>query len=247
MQILYSCKDCIVTYCANVEERGEEPRCPTCSRGPFKESDLIEVFRPPKSSQDPQPDVILRKNDFHSSTKLDALIQNLRKLREQDPCFRAVVFSQFTSFLDLIQAVLKRERFEQYRFDGSMDVKKRGAALDEFRALTRKPKVLVVSLKAGGVGLNLTTANHVFMMDCWWNAATENQAIDRVHRIGQEKTVYVKHFIVSNTIEGRILRIQKRKTAIVKEAFRGGGGAAGTDPESIENLKIMFGEEEDDG
>ncbi|KAJ6541849.1 SNF2 family N-terminal domain-containing protein [Mycena capillaripes] len=253
------CKDCIVTYCANVEERGEEPRCPTCSRGPFKasflasllglsdESDLIEVFRPPKSSQDPQPDVILRKNDFHSSTKLDALIQNLRKLREQDPCFRAVVFSQFTSFLDLIQAVLKRERFEQYRFDGSMDVKKRGAALDEFRAPTRKPKVLVVSLKAGGVGLNLTTANHVFMMDCWWNAATENQAIDRVHRIGQEKTVYVKHFIVSNTIEGRILRIQKRKTAIVKEAFRGGGGAAGTDPESIENLKIMFGEEENDG
>ncbi|KAF7347384.1 DNA repair protein RAD5 [Mycena venus] len=217
------CKDCIVTYCANMEERGEEPRCPTCMQGPFKESDLIEVFRPPKSSQDPEPNVILRKNDFHSSTKLDALVQNLRKLREQDPCFRAVVFSQFTSFLDLIQVVLKRERFEQYRFDGSMDVKKRGAALEEFRAPTRKPKVLVVSLKAGGVGLNLTTANHVFMMDCWWNAATENQAIDRVHRIGQEKTVYVKHFIVSNTIEGRILRIQKRKTAIVKEAFRGGG------------------------
>lgn len=114
--------------------------------------------------------MILRKNDFHSSTKLDALVQNLRKcdrapddirlmlllgkLREQDPCFRAVVFSQFTSFLDLIQAVLKREQFEQYRFDGSMDVKKRGMALDQFRAPTRKPKVLIVSLKAGGVGLN---------------------------------------------------------------------------------------------
>ncbi|KAF8204424.1 DNA repair protein RAD5 [Mycena galopus ATCC 62051] len=238
------CKDCLVTSCANAEERGEEPHCPTCARGPFKEGDLIEVFRPPKSSQDPEPQVILRKNDFHSSTKLDALVQNLRKLREQDPCFRAVVFSQFTSFLDLIQVVLMRERFEQYRFDGSMDVKKRGVALDEFRAPTRKPKVLVVSLKAGGVGLNLTTANHVFMMDCWWNAATENQAIDRVHRIGQEKTVFVKHFIVSNTIEGRILRIQKRKTAIVREAFRG-GGSAGTDPESIENLKIMFGEEPD--
>ncbi|KAJ7110331.1 DNA repair protein RAD5 [Mycena crocata] len=243
------CKDCIVTMVfAKSEEGGEEAKCPTCSRGPIKESDLIEVYRPPKSSQEPQPSVILRKNDFHSSTKLDALVQNLRKLREQDPCFRAVVFSQFTSFLDLIQVVLKRERFEQYRFDGSMDVKKRGMALDEFRAATRKPKVLVVSLKAGGVGLNLTTANHVFMMDCWWNAATENQAIDRVHRIGQEKTVYVKHFIVSNTIEGRILRIQKRKTAIVKEAFRGSGGPGGarTDPESIENLKIMFGEELDD-
>ncbi|KAJ7292782.1 RAD5-like protein [Mycena rebaudengoi] len=239
------CKDCIVAFFANCEERGEEPQCPTCSRSPIKESELMEVVRPPKSSQDPQPSVILMKNDFHSSTKLEALVQNLRKLREQDPCFRAVVFSQFTSFLDLIQAMLKRERFEQYRFDGSMDVKKRGAALAEFRSPTRKPKVLIVSLKAGGVGLNLTTANHVFMMDCWWNAATENQAVDRVHRIGQQKTVYVKHFIVSNTIEGRILRIQKRKTAIVKEAFRGSGERKGTDPESIENLKIMFGEELD--
>jgi DNA repair protein RAD5 len=224
-------------------------------------------------------------NDLHSFY--------VGKLREQDPCFRAVVFSQFTSFLDLIQAMLKRERFEQYRFDGSMDVKKRGAALAEFRSPTRKPKVLIVSLKAGGVGLNVSSCtptfslvqtaivddrescvygaftskgkrcdSFIFKMDCWWNAATENQgdfhshslaydlisgppAVDRVHRIGQQKTVYVKHFIVSNTIEGRILRIQKRKTAIVKEAFRGSGERKGTDPESIENLKIMFGEELD--
>jgi hypothetical protein len=117
------------------------------------------------------------------------------------------VFSQFTSFLDLIQAVLKRERFEQYRFDGSMDMKKRGMALDEFRAPTRRPKVLIVSLKAGGVGLNVSLLRRCLadnsetlpvndcqsclhglcfsislvvvidrrQMDCWWNAATENQ------------------------------------------------------------------------
>jgi len=79
----------------------------------------------------------------------------------------------------------------------------------------------------------------VFMMDCWWNAAVQDQAIDRVHRIGALKTVYVKHFIVSDTIEDRILQIQKRKTAIIKEAFRGKG--AKSDPESMDNLKIMFG------
>ncbi|KAF7310688.1 DNA repair protein [Mycena chlorophos] len=205
------CKDCLMTLCATAEEKGKDAVCPTCSRGPIEERDLMEVFRPPKSSQNPEPAAILRKNDFRSSTKLEALIQNLRKLREQDPCFRAVVFSQFTSFLDLIQIILKREHFEHYRFDGSMDVKTRGAAIEQFKAPARKAKILVVSLKAGGVGLNLTTANHVFMMDCWWNAAIENQAIDRVHRIGQEKTVYVKHFIVANTIEGRIQQIQKRK------------------------------------
>lgn len=79
----------------------------------------------------------------------------LGRLRDQDPCFRAVVFSQFTSFLDLIQTALDRENFEQYRFDGTMDIKKKNAAVTEFKSPSRKPKVLVISLKAGGVGLNV--------------------------------------------------------------------------------------------
>lgn len=187
--------------------------------------------------------VSLRRNDFRSSAKLDALLQNLRRLQDQDPYFRAIVFSQFTSFLSLISAALDRERLTWYRFDGSMDMKKRNAAITEFKQNERKPKILLISLKAGGVGLNLTTANHVFMMDCWWNTATEHQAIDRVHRLGQEKTVYVKHFIVEDTIEGRILQIQKRKTAIIKEAFRGTQQSGKGDPESIENLKVIFGDD----
>ncbi|KAH6917080.1 DNA repair protein RAD5 [Coprinopsis sp. MPI-PUGE-AT-0042] len=248
------CKECITSHVGIAEEKDQKPTCPSCGQGPVNASELVEIVRKKKapkkeedeapSSQASEPEITLRRNDFQSSTKLDALVQNLRRLRDQDPCFRAVVFSQFTSFLDLIDVVLTRERFDHYRFDGAMDVKKRAAAISDFKAPSRKPKILVISLKAGGVGLNLTTANHVFMMDCWWNAATENQAIDRVHRIGQEKTVYVKHFIVANTIEGRILQIQQRKTAIVKEAFRGtqGGKAGKGDPESIQNLKIMFGD-----
>ncbi|EMD42287.1 hypothetical protein CERSUDRAFT_79878 [Gelatoporia subvermispora B] len=243
-----SCKDCIVAFIETCRDKGEEGRCPTCSRGPVKESDLLEVVRDKdakadESTQGPTPTFALRRNDFRSSTKLDALLQNLRRLRDQDPCFRAVVFSQFTTFLDLIQTALERERLMWYRFDGSMDLKKRNEAIAEFKSSSREPKVLIISLKAGGVGLNLTNANHVFMMDCWWNAATENQAVDRVHRIGQERTVYVKQFIISGTIEGRILQIQRRKTAIVKEAFRGKGSS--TDPESVENLRIMFGEGND--
>ena len=79
----------------------------------------------------------------------------LGRLRDQDPCFRAVVFSQFTSFLDLIEVVLQREHLDFYRFDGSMDVKKRHEAVSEFKTNSRKPKILIVSLKAGGVGLNV--------------------------------------------------------------------------------------------
>lgn len=119
------------------------------------------------------PVVELRRNDFRSSTKLDALIQNLRKsscghltagndcggqigrLRDQDPYFRAIVFSQFTSFLSLISMALDREHLTWYRFDGSMDMRKRSAAIAEFKQNERKPKVLIISLKAGGVGLNV--------------------------------------------------------------------------------------------
>ncbi|KAJ4002206.1 SNF2 family N-terminal domain-containing protein [Lentinula boryana] len=232
------CKDCITTYIATCEMKGEETKCPTCSRGPIKQSDLVEIVRPLPSSQKLQPGLILRRNDFTSSTKLTALIHDLHRIRSTNPAFRAVVFSQFTSFLDLIETALKREQFDHYRYDGTLDVKRRHSVITAFKEISDRPKVLCISLKAGGVGLNLTVANYVFMMDCWWNSAT---AIDRVHRLGQDKTVYVKHYIVNNTIEGRVLRIQKRKTALVKEAFRGAGKDK-EDPDSIENLKIMFGE-----
>jgi DNA repair protein RAD5 len=136
---------------------------------------LIEVIRrEATSSQRLESSVVLRRNDFQSSTKLDALIRNLRKhdltpllvlrylmrplgrLKDQEPCYRAVVFSQFTSFMDLIQVALEREGIDQYRFDGTMDVKKKNAAINDFKSQTKKPKVLVISLKAGGVGLNVS-------------------------------------------------------------------------------------------
>ncbi|KAJ3570626.1 hypothetical protein NP233_g4279 [Leucocoprinus birnbaumii] len=236
------CKDCILTHITTCEEKGQQPNCFACGRGPIKASELLEVVRKEPTTSQPSAGVVLRRNDFQSSTKLEALLQHLRRLKEQEPAFRAVVFSQFTSFLDLIQTVLRREKFDHYRFDGTMDVKKKSSTISAFKEPSNQPKVLIISLKAGGVGLNLTNANYVFMMDCWWNAATENQAIDRVHRIGQEKTVHVTHFIVANTIEGRILQIQQRKIAIVREAFRGSGKDGRADPQSIENLKIMFEE-----
>ncbi|KAF9785715.1 SNF2 family N-terminal domain-containing protein [Thelephora terrestris] len=248
------CKDCVVNFLETCAEQGKDGMCPICSSGPVKEGDLLEVILRSESGEENKPKVEIRKNDFVSSTKIDALLRNLRRIRDQDPHFRAVVFSQFTTFLDIIQSALTRESLSYTRFDGTMDLKKRQAAIKTFKdpnGPDGRPthRVLLISLKAGGVGLNLTNANHAFMMDCWWNAAVENQAIDRLHRVTQERTVYVKHFIIANTIEGRILQIQKRKTAIVKEAFRGKGKSGDGekhDAESMENLKIMFGMDADE-
>ncbi len=77
------------------------------------------------------------------------------RLNQEDPTFRAVVFSQFTSFLDLIQAILRREKYDYYRFDGTMDVKKRSDTVSAFKKPSKQPKVLIISLQAGGVGLNV--------------------------------------------------------------------------------------------
>ncbi|KAF8745233.1 HIRAN domain, partial [Rhizoctonia solani] len=182
----------------------------------------------------------MNKEGFRSSTKVDALLRNLNELREQDSSFRAIVFSQFTSFLDIIQKALVHHGFENMRLDGSMSQQQRSQALRSFTQPSEEPKIFCISLRAGGVGLNLTQAQYVFMMDFWWNRAAENQAIDRIHRIGQTRTVYVKHFVIQNTIEKRVLQIQKRKTAIVKGAF-GQAGGKGT-KESVQNMKLMFGD-----
>ncbi|PVG03217.1 hypothetical protein CPB86DRAFT_723782 [Serendipita vermifera] len=195
-----------------------------------------------KEEREVSVEVTFRKNNFQSSTKLDALMRDLRALRDADPFIHAVVFSQFTAFLDLIEIALDRDKFPWLRLDGSMSQTQRSKVLKEFSSPSNSPRIFLISLRAGGVGLNLTAANHVFMMDCWWNAATEQQAIDRIHRLGQEREVFVKHYIVKNTVEKRVLAIQRRKTAIITSAL---GKNDSSVSEGIENLRIMFDEKED--
>lgn len=180
-----------MNFLETCQEQGKDGVCPICSSGPVKEGDLLEVVVKKGSGageEETKPKVIIRKNDFVSSTKIDGLIRNLRKssepfsilssdtsvgdtgrIRDQDPHFRAVVFSQFTTFLDIIQVALTRESLFYIRFDGTMDLKKRQAAIRTFKDPNGpdgrpRPKVLLISLKAGGVGLNLTNANYAFMV-----------------------------------------------------------------------------------
>ncbi len=121
---------------------------------------------------------------------------------------KVLVFSQFTSMLDIFETDLKNSGIRYTRLDGS--TKNRQEVVDEFNE-NEEIKVFLISLKAGGVGLNLTAASAVFLYDPWWNPMAEQQAVDRAHRIGQKKTVNIYKFITNNSIEQKILKLQERK------------------------------------
>jgi SNF2 family DNA or RNA helicase len=162
---------------------------------------------------------------------------------------KAIVFSQWTAMLDLLEPCLRAAEIKFRRLDGTMSLAARERALSEFEA---KPEVTVIlmSLKAAGLGVNLTCANHVLLSDVWWNPTAEEQAIDRAHRIGQNREVRVARFTVRDTVEDRILALQDRKRAMVAAAFGdeaddGFGGSSRRAQLTTEDLVFLFGSEKE--
>lgn len=166
---------------------------------------------------------------------MSALIRHLRQNKKDN--LKTVVFSQFTSFLDLIGESLNREIIHFTRLDGSMPQAKREKVLLDFSKQESGVGVLLISLRAGGVGLNLTCANRVIMMDPWWNFAIEAQAIDRVHRLGQSKEVVVTRFVMQDSVEERILEIQNRKHVLVNELYMSRDQSRNR---KLDDLQILF-------
>ncbi len=156
-----------------------------------------------------------------SSSKLERLLDALNDAVADG--HRALVFSQWTSLLDLIEPHLKGNGIKFVRLDGS--TVDRAGVVGAFQA-DDGPPVMLLSLKAGGTGLNLTAADHVFLVDPWWNPAVEDQAADRAHRIGQDKPVMVYRMVARDTVEERILELQARKRALADAALSDAGGAA---------------------
>ena len=128
------------------------------------------------------------------------------------------------SFLNLC-GYLRKRKISFVRLDGSMNHMKRTESIKSFQSRNNNsPKVLLLSLKAGGVGLNLTAANHLMLLDPAWNPAAEWQCFDRIHRLGQQKTVYIYRFVVINSVEEKMLEIQTRKQNLISGAFQSSQG-----------------------
>lgn len=205
-----ACKKCLLDYIAHQTDKGEIPRCFNC-RETINSRDIFEVIKGDDIDLETgRPRISLQRLGSNTSAKIGVLLSHLKQLRKDLPGTKSVVFSQFTSFLSLIEPALTRANIPFLRLDGSMAQKARAAVLMEF-ASSKRGTVLLLSLRAGGVGLNLTMAKRVYMMDPWWSFAVEAQAIDRVHRMGQTDEVEVKRFIVKESVEERMLKIQDRK------------------------------------
>ncbi|KAL7267917.1 DNA helicase rad5 [Rhizina undulata] len=209
-----SCKQCLFDYIESEKEKEKLPLCISC-REPINERDVFQIIREKSSDGDnSQSEIMLRRVKAQSSAKIEALIKTLKEVRKSEPSIKSCVFSQFMGFIDLIEPALARERIQFLRFDGSMAQQQRAAVIKKFKS-HEGAIVLLISLRAGGVGLNLTEARRVFMMDPWWSFAVEAQAIDRVHRMGQTGEVVVHRFVVEESVEERMVnKIQARKKFI---------------------------------
>jgi non-specific serine/threonine protein kinase len=151
-------------------------------------------------------------------------VERLNVLREEG--HSALVFSQFTSFLDLVQEACVEHGLPYHRLDGSTAPAARKARVKAFQT-GDQPDVFLLSLKAGGQGLNLTRATYVFHLDPWWNPAVERQASDRAHRIGQQRTVTIERILMRHSIEEKMMALKQRKlelyNAVMAGAVRGSG------------------------
>ncbi|KAG5474979.1 hypothetical protein CUR178_04429 [Leishmania enriettii] len=197
--------------------------CPTC----LCTITFSSVFRKttPSSSQRIAQ---YKKNEFELSTKLRMVLRSIHDMQKNHPTDKMIIFSQFTSFMDVICVALDRYNIAYLRIDGTMSLSNRNAVIRQFQT-SDHIKIVLASKTATGVGLNLTAANHVVVVDPWWNPAIEEQAVHRCYRIGQKKPVYVTRFIIADTIEQYCYEICQRKKefgdAVLRAATAGSSGA----------------------
>jgi SWI/SNF-related matrix-associated actin-dependent regulator of chromatin subfamily A3 len=202
---------CSHTFCFTCIEKviDTQHKCPMC-RAPLE--DTTKLLRP-KEGADSQPTMQFTE----TSSKVEALLSIL-KASSTDSTNKTVVFSQWTSFLDVVGIQLVKQGFHYVRIDGKMTASQRDASMT---ALESDPNVtiLLASLNVCSVGLNLVAANQVILADSWWAPAIEDQAVDRVHRLGQTRQTTVFRLVMSESIEDKVLEIQKNKRKLMMLAF----------------------------
>lgn len=197
-----------------------------------------KVKSEPEPSDLPLESLTINDETVEPSTKMLKMLEYIKDWLLEYPDDKIILYSQWTSMIDLVIQLLSQEDIDVLRFDGKMSRLSRDETLRQFKK-AGGPRILIISLKCGGVGLNLVNANRCICLDLAWNNATEQQAIDRCYRMGQHKEVTVKRIVVRDTIEDRILKLQLAKQGLADAAL-GEGGARKNGKMTINDIKMIF-------
>jgi len=216
------CKACI----RQVLDTAEPPSCPLC-RAAVEKPALLEMEGPSgemeQAADSTEQDTLKAMEDIKvevSSSKINAALKEIIRIGRDQPDDKIVVVSQMTSFLSILQPLLKDNKIPFTRLDGRMGSDLQREVLQSFQSpAPGSPKLLLLSFRVGGVGLNLTAANHLLLLDPAWNPAAEWQCFDRCHRIGQSKDVNIYKFITKDSIEESMMAIQEKKKELITGAF----------------------------
>ncbi|XP_015283720.1 PREDICTED: transcription termination factor 2 [Gekko japonicus] len=196
-------------------------------------------------SSDPRSVVYLLGSPFgvdlfeitRQSTKLSHLLEELKAIQGQSQ--KSVVVSQWTSMLKVVTVHLEKLGLKYATVDGSVNPKQRMDVVEEFNRNPKGPQVMLISLLAGGVGLNLIGGNHLFLLDMHWNPALEDQACDRIYRVGQRKDVVIHRFVCEGTVEEKISDLQASKKELAQKVLSGRGDSFSK--LTLADLKLLFG------
>ncbi|KAK2836883.1 hypothetical protein FQN49_006626 [Arthroderma sp. PD_2] len=234
------CRQCAKEYMASVQY-GSEPDCPRCHLP------LSIDFEQPDIEQDEsgvkKNSIInrIKMENWTSSTKIEMLVYDLYKLRSKKKTNKSIVFSQFTSMLQLVEWRLHRAGISTVMLDGSMTPVQRQRSIDYFMNNV-DTEVFLVSLKAGGVALNLTEASRVFIVDPWWNPAAEWQSADRCHRIGQRRPCVITRLCIEDSVESRMVLLQEKKANMINGTINKDQSEAleKLTPEDMHNIQALL-------
>ncbi|KAH0563005.1 hypothetical protein GP486_002425 [Trichoglossum hirsutum] len=222
------CRRCVKNFISSFEDTYAEPDCPKCH------ITLSVDLEQPEIEQDEslvkKSSIInrIKMENWTSSTKIEMLVYDLYKLRSSKQTHKSIVFSQFTSMLQLIEWRLHRAGFKTVMLDGAMTPAQRASSIKYFMENV-DVEVFLVSLKAGGVALNLTEASRVFIVDPWWNPAAEWQSADRCHRIGQRRPCIITRLCIEDSVESRMVLLQEKKANMIN-------GTMNADQKAMEKL-----------
>ncbi|KAG4416384.1 hypothetical protein IFR04_010493 [Cadophora malorum] len=208
------CRECAKSYMASADT----PDCPQCHIAL-----AIDLEQPDIEQDDTQvkkSSIInrIKMENWTSSSKIETLVHDLHELRSKNMSHKSIIFSQFTTMLQLVEWRLRRAGITTVMLDGSMTPAQRQASINHFKTDV-KVECFLVSLKAGGVALNLTEASKVFIVDPWWNPAAEWQSADRCHRIGQGRPCQITRLCIEDSVESRMVLLQEKKANMINSTI----------------------------